>query len=128
MGVGLGQCGRDPEQAGREHRGAGYVPARAENEVGTTTPKDPHVGREREGGDPQGARERESGAPREPPDADELNVDLRRREGAGLGVAQERDARPARPERFRDRERRQHVSGCSAGGDQELRRRRGLHS
>ena len=131
MRVGLGEGRGDPQRSGREHHGAADVAARAEHGVGTSSAQDPQA----RGGRHRRARQRphgaERGLARNALDAEGVELET------GLGreplldrvrPTGERDEAAAPTERLGYRERRQDVTGCSSGGDQEpwlLTRRHG---
>ncbi len=122
--VGLGQHRGDPDETRRDHHRAGDVAAAAEDDLGAPPTQDLDTGKRGAGVDPERAEEIESRAPWQSRDVERLELEPGGGYESRLDAVRrprERDCRPARAQRFRDRERRQHVAGGSAGGDQALR-------
>jgi len=122
--VGLGQHRGDPDETRCGHHRAGDVAAAAEDDLGAPPTQDLDAGERGARVDPERAEEGASRAPRQARDAERLELESGSGDESRLDAVRrprECDGRPARAQRFRDRERRQHVAGGSAGGDQALR-------
>ena len=129
--VGLAQRGRDAHRRGREDHRAGDVAAAAEHDVGPPGAQDPPARERSRACEQQRPGERQRRLPRKAGDAEgveleagfrnQLRFDAIRRPG-------ERHLHAAAPQRFRDGECRQHVSGRSPGRDQAPQLLLGSHA
>ena len=121
--VGLGEGGRDPAAPGREHHRPGHEAAASEYHVRTATREDACARDGSPAGQQERAGELRAGTPREAGDPEGVELVARGRDERRLSAIRrpcERHAHAARPQRLRDRERRQDVSRRPSGRDQAL--------
>ena len=121
VGVGLGQRSGHLPPPGRVDHRPGDVAAAAEDDVRPAALQDRRAGARRAPGPDQRAQERDGRAAREAGDLERVELVARLGDEPSLDAIRrpgERHRDAALAERCRDCERREHVTGCSAGRDQ----------
>ena len=121
VGVGLRQRGGQLPPPGRVDHRPGHVAAAAEDDVRPAALQDRRAGARRAAGPDQRAQERGRRAARKAGDLERVELVARLGDEPSLDAIRrpgERHRDAALAERCRDRERREHVTGCSAGRDQ----------